>query len=241
VATYVLVHGAQLGGWCWQKVVPMLEAEGHRVVAPDLPGHGDDTTAVAGMTLDANVVCIREAVEAADEPVLLVGYSMGGIAIAQVAEEVPDRIAKLVYLTAFLPQDGQSLPALVGLFIDPLFVVAPQVNESEGTAVIPDEVLRDAVFGECNDEDFVFASSRRVPESLAAIGASVRITPEGAGRVPRIYIECLRDRLIPINAQRAMQQAVGCERVLTIDTDHSPMLSRPRELADHLLSLAHHY
>ena len=223
----------------WQKVVPLLEVEGHRVVALDLPGHGDDSTAVAGMTLEANVVRIRQAVEAADEPVILVGHSMGGMAITQAAEEVPDRIATLVYLSAFLPQDGESMRELAERFVDPVLAASMQVDASAGTVVIPEEVLRDAAFGECDDPDFVFACSRLVPESLAASGASVQITPERAGRVPRVYIECLRDRLIPIDAQRAMQ-AVGCARVLTIDTDHSPMLSRPRDLADHLLSLALH-
>jgi pimeloyl-ACP methyl ester carboxylesterase len=238
VATFVLVHGAWHGGWCWQKIVPLLEAEGHRVIALDLPGHGDDSTALSGMTLDANVTRIREAVEAADERVILVGHSMGGIAITRVAEEVPDMIATLVYLAAFLPQDGQSLPELAERMVDSLVASNMQVNEREGTAVIPEELWRDAFYGECDDKDVVFASRHLVRESLAAIGPSVRITPEHAGRVPRVYVECLRDRAITIDAQRAMQGAAGCERVLTIDTDHSPFLSRPRELADHLLSLA---
>jgi pimeloyl-ACP methyl ester carboxylesterase len=239
VATYVLVHGAWVGGWCWQKVVPLLEAEGHRVVALDLPGHGDDSTAVSGMTLAANVKCIRDAVEAADERVILVGHSMGGIAITQVAEDVPGRIATLVYVSAFLPQHGQSLPELVARFLDVFAPLNIQVNESEGTiSVNPDDLWRATLLGECDDEDVLLASRRLVPESLAVADASVSITPERAGRVPRVYVECLRDRMLPIGAQRAMQQAVGCKRVLTIDTDHSSFLSRPHELADHLLSLA---
>jgi pimeloyl-ACP methyl ester carboxylesterase len=238
VATYVLVHGAWLGGWCWQKVVPLLEAEGHRVVALDLPGRGDDSTAVSGMTPAANVKCICEAVEAADERVILVGHSMAGFAITQVAEEVPARIATLVYVAAFLPQHGQSLPELVARFLD-ASPVRIQVNESEGTiSVNPDALWRATLLGECDDEDVLFASRRLVPESVAVTAASVSITSARAGRVPRVYVECLRDRMLPIGAQRAMQQAVGCERVLTIDTDHSPFLSRPHELADHLLSLA---
>ena len=238
MATFILVHGASLGGWSWRKVVPLLEEEGHRVVALDLPGHGDDSTPVSGMTLDANVARIREAVEAADdEPVILVGHSMGGIAITQAAEEVPDRIATLVYLAALLPQDGQSLQGLAQGVFDPLVAANTQVNASEGTAVIAEELLRDAVFGECDEKDVEFATSRLVPESLAAMSAPVTITPERAGSVPRVYIECLRDRTITIDGQRAMQQAGGCQRVLTIDTDHSPFLSRPRELADHLLSV----
>lgn len=238
MATYVLVHGAWVGGWCWHKVVPMLEAEGHRVVALDLPGHGDDRTAVSGMTLDANVARIRAAIDAAEHPVILVGHSMGGMAITQAAEEVPDEIDMLVYLSALLPQDGQSGNDLAERVVDPVLATKMQINASEGTAWIPADVWREAAYGECDDEDFVFATSRHVPESLAAMGTPVRSTAERAGRVSRVYIECLRDRTIPIDGQRAMQQAAGCEHILTIDTDHSPYLSRPRELADHLLSLA---
>ena len=73
--------------------MPLLEAERHRVVALDLPGHGDDSIAVSALTLDAYVARIRAAVEAADEPVILVGHSLGGIAITQAAEVVPARIA----------------------------------------------------------------------------------------------------------------------------------------------------
>jgi hypothetical protein len=108
---------------------------------------------------------------------------MGGIAITQAAEEVPDRIATLVCLTAFLPQDGQSLPQLVERLLDPLLAPHVQVNESEGTlALILDELCRDAVFGECDDKDVDFAKRGLVPESLAAADASVSITPERAGR-----------------------------------------------------------
>jgi hypothetical protein len=96
---------------------------------------------------------------------------MGGIAITQAAEEVPHRIATLVYVAALLPQDGQSLQALAQSVVDPFFAANTQVNEGEGTAVIPEEVVRDAAFGECDEKDVEFAVSRLVPESLAAMGA----------------------------------------------------------------------
>jgi hypothetical protein len=96
---------------------------------------------------------------------------MGGIAITQAAEEAPHRIATLVYVAALLPQDGQSLQALAQSVVDPFFAANTQVNEGEGTAVIPEEVVRDAAFGECDEKDVEFAVSRLVPESLAAMGA----------------------------------------------------------------------
>jgi pimeloyl-ACP methyl ester carboxylesterase len=112
MATFVLVHGSWHGAWCWHRVVPELEALGHRVLAPDLPGHGDDATAPAQLTLKAYAECVATVICSATEPVVLVGHSFAGIVISQVAELVPERISRLVYLTAFLPANGQSLSRL---------------------------------------------------------------------------------------------------------------------------------
>ena len=106
MATFVLVHGAWHGGWCWREIVPLLESAGHRVDALDLPGHGDNPAPVSEMTLDANARLVADRVEVVGEPVVLVGHSMGGVSITQAAELVPERIATLVYVTAFLPGDG---------------------------------------------------------------------------------------------------------------------------------------
>ena len=93
MATYVLVHGAWHGSWEWEQLTPLLEAEGHRVIAVDLPR----------TTLEDNADAVRAAVESAGEPVILLGHSAGGMWITQAAEYVPDRIATLVYCAAFLP------------------------------------------------------------------------------------------------------------------------------------------
>src|SRR5262249_16825374 len=109
MATFALVHGAWHGAWCWQKLAPLLERGGHQVDAFDLPGHGDDRAPVSEMTPAHNAERVREHLERASEPVVLVGHSMGGMAVTQGAELAPDKVAKLVYLAAFLPANGQSL------------------------------------------------------------------------------------------------------------------------------------
>lgn len=239
MSTYVLVHGAWHGAWCWQRVAPLLEAGGHRVLAPDLPGHGTAPAPVSAMTLASYAMKVKQAVETAGEPVVLVGHSMGGMAVTQAAEHVPDRIRRLVYLTAMLPADGQSLRDAVAGFEGPSAIQDHlEVDEPSGTCVVDRAALRALFYGECTDADVSFATSRLVPESLAAIAAPVRITPERAGRLPRAYIECRRDGAISLALQRHMQRAVPCETVLEIDTDHSPFFSRPAELAEQLLSLA---
>jgi pimeloyl-ACP methyl ester carboxylesterase len=237
VASYVLVHGAWHGAWCWDKVVPLLEAEGHDVVAVDLPGHGGNAVDAAGMTLAAYGRTVASAVEAAGEQVVLVGHSMGGMAVTQGAEHVPDRLAALVYVCAFLPAGGQSLLQLADN--DPEARVLPnlEVDEEAGLCEVAAGARTAVFYGECSPEDAAAASARLGPESLAAFAAPAEITDERAGSVRRVYIECVRDRAISIAKQREMHGARPCERVEPMDTDHSPFLSRPEELAAHLLSV----
>ena len=109
MSTYVLVHGAWHGSWCWEKVVPLLKQAGHQVEPLDLPGHGQDKTPICEITLAAYTKRVCETLDAQAEPVILVGHSMGGIVITQIAEERPEKIQRLVYLTARLLQNGQSL------------------------------------------------------------------------------------------------------------------------------------
>ena len=109
MSTYLLSHGAWQGAWCWRKVIPLLEANGHTVLAPDLPGHGDDTTPPATVTLKSYADHICQIAGAQSEPVILVGHSMGGVAITQAAEDCSKQIGALVYMCAYLPRNGDSL------------------------------------------------------------------------------------------------------------------------------------
>jgi pimeloyl-ACP methyl ester carboxylesterase len=239
VATFVLVHGAWHGAWCWREIVPLLESEGHLVLVPDLPGHGDDRSPVSEMTLESYARRVTDTIEQATEPVVLVGHSMGGIVVTQAAELVPDRVARLVYVTAFLPADGQSLIDLAGSVengdnVQPNLVV----DEEHGTCVVAESALVDVFYGECSEAQAADAIARLVPESLAVVVTPVRVTEARAGRIPRMYVECVLDGGLTIELQRSMHAARPCDPVVAIDADHSPFFSRPRELADHLLSLA---
>lgn len=237
MASYMLVHGAWHGAWCRDAVVPLLEAEGHSVTAVDLPGHGDNPSDVAGMTLDSYAREVAARVEAAGEPVVLVAHSMGGMACTQAAELVPDKIAALVYVTAFLPGDGQSLLQLADG--DPAAQVLPnlEVDEAAGLCEVAEPARVTCFYEECDPTDAAAAAARLVPESLAAFATPASLSEERAGSARRIYVECLRDRAISIAKQREMHAARPCERVLAIDTDHSPFLSRPGELAAQLLAV----
>jgi pimeloyl-ACP methyl ester carboxylesterase len=230
--TYLLIHGAWHGGWCWRKVVPLLEAKGHQAVAPDLPGHGDDPTPPATVTLRSYADRICQIAGQQPEPVILVGHSMGGVAITQAAENCPESIRALVYMCAFLPRNGDSLTTWASQ--DPASMVNPSTLNirADGTSTFKQPFSREAFYLQCTDEDVAFSQSRLVAQSGAPLGTPVETTPERWGKIPRYYIECTRDRAITVTLQRVMQQASPCRQAFSIDTDHSPFFSAPQPLAD---------
>ena len=102
MANYVLVHGSAHGSWCWERIVPLLQEEGHTVTAVDLPGNGHDDTPLAEVTLETYADYLCGWLDSQDGPSVLVGHSLGGISISRTAELRPDKVAVLVYLSAVL-------------------------------------------------------------------------------------------------------------------------------------------
>jgi len=237
MSTFVFVHGAWHGAWCWYKVVSRLQRQGQTVFAPDLASLGRDRTPLAEVSLAGWAESICKIVDAAAEPVVLIGHSRGGIVISEVAERRPRKVAALVYLTAFLLRDGEALLPVAqsddtGLVLPNLIVASDQ-----SYTTVNEEAVRAVFYGESPDEDVVLAKALLAPEALAPSVTPIHITEANFGRVPRIYIECLRDRAIPLALQRRMHTGVPCEKVVSLDTDHSPFFSMPDVLIEQLISL----
>lgn len=236
MATYILVHGAFHGGWCWEEVKPLLEEAGHRVLAPDLPGTGEDATPLFGDVLDLWGEKIAALARAADEPVFLVGHSRGGIVISTAAEKAPDAIARLVYVAAFLLPTGTSL-------IDFLQEAGegglPAIRLPDGSAVTLDQADGpSALYHQVDRERVDRALSRLCREPIQPLQQPLELTEERYGGVPRAYILTEEDRAIPHSLQRRMISEQPCDPVICLPSDHSPFYSAPRELADALISLA---
>ena len=159
MSTYVLVHGAWHGAWCWYRVASRLRRAGHTVIAPDLAGLGKDKTPIAEVSLERWTKDICDIVDAASEPVILVGHSRGGIVVSQVAERRPDKLAVLVYLAAFLLRDGETLLGVAQT--DGTSLALPNLlMASDGTcSTVREDALKDVFYGECPDEDLTLANS----------------------------------------------------------------------------------
>jgi pimeloyl-ACP methyl ester carboxylesterase len=239
----VLVHGAFSGAWCWEPVRPGLEAAGHAVETLDLPGSGEDRTPASDVTLDSYAQRICE-VLADGPPAVLVGHSMGGMAITQAAARMPEQVTELVYVSAFLPVDGESLlelthrPEAAGDQIQANMVLD---GDPPLTSTLPDEAARVAVYGSCDDDAAAWALQHRRPQPLAPMGQPFRVQSdreEAFTALPRRYVVCLQDRCIMPAMQRFMLERAGCEPVIEINTDHAPFLSTSEELVSALDRLA---
>ena len=236
MSDYVLIHGGSDGGFVWEEVASLLRERGHGVRAPDLPAHGEDETPISQISLGSYSERVCEMLDAQDEPAILVGHSSGGIAVTQAAEHRPEKIEALVYLAAYLPQNGQSMLELVES--DPeARGDGVLVHEDEGWLEFPEWVAREAFGTDVAGEVWDRYWARTRPEPLAPLVTPVLTTEKKFGRVPRVYVETLRDRAVTPAMQLRMRSALPC-RVVTLDSGHMPMLSTPGQLAEILASLA---
>ncbi len=239
MAAFLLIHGAWHGGWCFDRLVPMLEAQGHVVSAPTLPGIGGTDLELAGTTLDHWAAFIARQAHTLPAPVILVGHSRAGIAISAAAEHDPAAFAALVYLTAFLVPPGQSMAQVRDDFPrDPVFD-AGLSEAARGVALaISQEAAIATFYGDCAPADQDWAAAQLVPEPIGPMVTSLSLSEARYGSVPRHYIECTADVAIPLAQQRAMQAALPCASVTTLESAHSPFLRMPAQLAGALDTMA---
>jgi pimeloyl-ACP methyl ester carboxylesterase len=233
VASFVLIHGAWHGAWCWEKVAAILRERGHEVITPDLPGHGNDATPRGEVSLDAYAQATAGVLETTREPALLIGHSMGGMVISAAAELAPERVRGLVFLCAIVPANGDCM---TDLMVDNVSAINGNlaVVEDSTAVVVNDDVLVRAFYHDCTEADIELARTHLVPQNSQVMSQPVALSADHYGRIPRAYIECIEDQAIHIVAQRRMARRAGCDPIISMNTSHSPFFSVPSELADAL-------
>lgn len=224
---FLLVHGSCHGAWCWRDVLPHMA--GHEVRAIDLPGHGADATPVGDVTLDMYADAI---LAACDGPTVVVGHSMAGFPISLAAEKAPEKVAKLIYVCAYLPVSGMSLadmrragprqPLLDAIIADgPAFRFDP--------AKIEDRLYHDCTHA------LDYARENLGPQPILPQNTAITLGDAFAA-TPKRYILCTEDRAIPPEYQAMMSG--GLEHVRQMRCSHSPFFAAPQELARNLIQLA---
>ena len=235
---FVLVHGAWHGGWCWERLAPLLEAQGAGVTAPDLPGLGVDGTPAEEVTLERCAERIPSWVRELDRPVELVGHSMAGAVISLVAERMPEHLTGLTYLCAFLPRDGEVLGTLGGEDPETELNAALRRGDAPGTLVLDPADARRIFFHDCPEADADAAVARLVPQPMGPLRDPVALSAERFGAVPRAYVLCTEDRAISATMQRRLLERTPCDPVIELATGHSPFYADPARLADVLVGIA---
>jgi pimeloyl-ACP methyl ester carboxylesterase len=238
--TYVLVHGAGHGGWAWQKVVPLLRAQGHRVEAVDLPGHGADKTPPEKVTLNDYVRRVVDAANAQPGPVILVGHSAGGVSIAQAAERLgTGKVEKLIFLDAFLPTNGESAFSLAAKFLpppqtgEPAFADSFIFDENQATFRLDTAQVAHFLYHDCPAADVAFAKANLGRQPVAPLATPVQVTDAVYGAIPKYYIICSEARN---GNMTGMSTHVTMQKTVALPTSHSPFFSRPQALTDLIVS-----
>lgn len=237
---YVIVHGAWQAPYAWQAVKKNLEKNGDKVFVVELPGHGDDQTSPGTISLDLYKAKVIDALSKIDGKVILVGHSLGGMIISSVAEAVPEKIEKLIYVAAYLPVSGQTLDELAHM--DPDSQLGGEGvlifdNENHTVDVKQDQIVNLFIpDGTPEVQSLVLQNYREEP--LIPFINPVTLTAENFGSVKKVYIKTLQDHVISPYLQDKMITTGEVKSVYQINTGHSPFLSQPDELTSLLTKIA---
>jgi len=236
MTSIVLIHGSFHGPWCWQRFAPLLEAAGYCVAIPDL------MASAAPLDLMAYAATVAAAIDRLPGPLLLIGHSMGGLVAAQAAELRAERVAAILYVAALLLRPGETLfefiEAHAALGVEDLVLKNMVLNEDGSAARFPAAVAPDIFYNRCAPEDAAWASAQLRPQATAVYRTPLAATAARLGRVPAYYVETAQDRAVSPLYQRRMVARSPCRAVFTLDTDHSPFLSCPADLAALALPIA---
>jgi pimeloyl-ACP methyl ester carboxylesterase len=229
--TFVLVHGAWHGGWCWGKVAAILRGRGHTVVTPTQTGLGERSHLLSkSITIDTFVNDIVNVLKFEDlKDVILVGHSFGGPPITGTADRVPERIKQLVYLDAAMLQNGQSVFSL----LPPELVAARRkaAEETSGGLSIPPPPA--ASFGISDPAQQAWLAARLTPHPFGTYDSPLNLKNKFANGLPTIYISCTEPAYPPLNASKEWAAKNGIKMV-ELKTGHDAMVTVPEKLADML-------
>ena len=225
--TFVLVHGAWHGGWCWTRVSPLLRVAGHTVFTPTLTGLGERSHLLTrDVDLDTHITDIVQVLQYEDlQNVVLVGHSYAGMVITGVADKASDRISQLVYLDAMLPENGK---AITDYSQRPY---APITEDSwHDAAALPQE------YGVTNERDVAWVRKRLTDMPRKCMTQPLKLADDKSRRIKGAYILCSTRPFAGEAAGRAKQRGYRYRELKS--AGHDAMITQPRELTKILIELA---
>lgn len=234
--TFVLVHGAWHGGWCWTRVASRLRAAGHSVFTPTQTGLGERKHLLSkDITLDTFTKDIANLIEAEElSDLVLVGHSFGGLAISGVADLMPQRIRRLVYLDSLIVEGGKT-----PFDAFPADIVAGRkkaAEETSGGLSLP--VPQPSAFGVTDAKDAEWVKRRMTPHPFGTYTSSLNIKGPVGNNLPRTYVACTNPIYAALEGVRQWVKAQQGWRWQEIACGHDAMVIAPDELTRLLVAEA---
>lgn len=238
----MLVHGAWHDHRCWTRVREVLQAEGLSVHCPDLPGHGDHPLPLHKVSSRQYLAALLALLDAAPEPVVLLGHSMAGSVVTEAACQRPDKVRTLAYLCAYLPRPGESIFDLIVLNrshepMSPIELALELSPDKRRCSVDPQQITP-LFHNEVPAQLALELSQRFTEQATLPLSAGARFDQSVFATLDTVYICCTQDRVIPLHHQRRMLARQPCRSLLQIESGHSPFHSCPQQLAELLLALS---
>ncbi len=235
--TFVLVHGSHGGGWVWKYTAAILRTQGHTVYTPTLTGLSDRAHLLGcSVNLSTHIKDITNLLEYDDlKSVILVGNSYGGMVISGVAAHMPERLQMLVYLDAYLPDDGQSEQDLWPPQIMAGIEKDPAARLGYRSAPQPE------AFGITDPDLAAWARARFTPQPLATYTEPVPPGNAESAALPRVFIHCTGSpsQTSPFFGRFAAKARAKGWPVIEINAEHMSMLTSPQETAEQLLEISY--
>lgn len=241
MATFLLVHGAWHNGRCWERVVPLLESAGHHVFTPSLTGYGDKAHLLSPeVGLDTHVGDVVGLIHEEDlSEVVLVGHSYAGLVISSVANEVPERIAHLVYLDAMVPEHGETAVDVQPL-TQRLIDLAAKSDSPWRIPPMPEMLPPLGLFGVTDPADVAWLRTMLSDQPVRCLQQPVRLDNPDTDLIPRTHIHCVGAEPEGITRRPvpAIQPNGSPAQVRELPTGHDCMITMPAELSALLLTVA---
>ena len=235
--TYVIVHGAWQGPAEWLNVKAGLEAKGQKVILIQLAGHESDQTDPSKITMDVYTSQVVNAVNAVSGKVILVGHSLGGMVVSAVAEKIPAKIEKLIYIAAYVPASGQSLLDLASM--DAGSLLGPAITfPTKFTLDVPHDKITNIFIQDGTTVEMNMALANYKVEPAIPFTQPVTLTATNYGAVDKYYIHTLQDHAISPAFQKTMVAAAGIKATYQLNTSHSPFISKPDSVTTLLINIA---
>lgn len=233
MATFVLVHGSNGGSWVWQRVAPLLQGQGHQVYTPTLSGLADRKhLLMCGVNLTTHIYDVANLLFYEDlSNVILVGNSYAGMVITGVAAKVPERLKRLIYLDAYLPDDGQSEADLLPA---EMFAARQAEAAAHGGVLQPPPP---GLFGVTDPSLMEWINARTTAHPIATYTEPVPAGDARSAAIPRTFIHCTGNPVTTpdlFGSSAGKAKAKGWE-IIELAEGHLAMLTAPDKVAKILL------